>query len=315
MGTYQIIDQTSDSPVVSIAMLAYKHSMFIEEAIESVLKQKVNFPIQLVIAEDYSPDNTRDIVLAYQKKYPGSIKLLLQDKNVGAKQNNADLLVNLDGKYVAALEGDDFWIDENKLQKQVDFLDQNADCSMVFHNAVIRDEHSKQERLFNTIPTGYYNGNDFLKNWIVPTASVIVRKEVIDYLAQLDRSKMMYEDILFFLTTTKFGKAYYISESPWSFYRRHEGGMSYSSKRSYEFLQGYLEQYKCINKLFDYKYNYQIRVHQYDIRYKMCKFGLKKFKPHYFIINLFVILFGYLDVMILESVKNITPKIKKLFSK
>lgn len=132
MSSYKIINTGINSPDISIAMLAYNHEKFIGKAIESVLMQKTSYTYKIIIAEDFSTDNTREIVLEYKKKYPDKIKLILQDKNVGASQNNGDLLSNLEGKYIAALEGDDYWTDPLKLQKQVDFLEENKDYGIVW---------------------------------------------------------------------------------------------------------------------------------------------------------------------------------------
>ena len=161
MSTYQIIDSSSDVPDVSIAMLAYNHEKYIGEAIESVLMQKTNYKYKIVIAEDGSKDATRTILLDYQKKFPDRIRLILQVRNVGAQANNIDLLSNLEGKYVAALEGDDYWIDPLKLQKQIDYLEKNPDYGLVFTDADLYYQNSKKliksyDKTFKrTIPTGY----------------------------------------------------------------------------------------------------------------------------------------------------------------
>lgn len=131
-NSFKIINIGINSPDISIAMLAYNHERFIAEAIESVLMQKTSYTYKIIIAEDFSTDNTRKIVLEYQKKYPDKIKLILQEQNVGAGQNNIDLLSNLEGKYIAALEGDDYWTDPLKLQKQVDFLEENEEYGVVW---------------------------------------------------------------------------------------------------------------------------------------------------------------------------------------
>lgn len=114
-------------PMVSIGLMTYNHERFIGRAIESVLMQEVNFMYELVIAEDNSTDGTREVILSYKKKYPNVIRLLLQDENVGMKKNSNDLRRACWGRYRANLEGDDYWIDPGKLQKQVDFLENHPD--------------------------------------------------------------------------------------------------------------------------------------------------------------------------------------------
>lgn len=185
MKNYKTIDETSPSPMVSVAMLTYNHERYIEEAIESVLMQKTNFPIQLVIAEDCSTDNTRSIIMRYQKQFPSKIKLLLQNENIGAAHNNVNLLSNLSGKYVAALEGDDYWIDPLKLQKQVDFLEENKEYIAVGHQRIVVENDIEKNYfsqdilytqcvLFKNIinedyikfSAGVFNGDTFLFNYL-----------------------------------------------------------------------------------------------------------------------------------------------------
>lgn len=116
-----------DRPLVSVGILTYNHEKYIAEAIESVLKQKVNFKYEIVIAEDCSTDNTRKIVIEYQKKYPDIIRLILQPHNMGIQKNSNILRRACRGIYRANLEGDDYWAVEDKLQTQVDFLENNPD--------------------------------------------------------------------------------------------------------------------------------------------------------------------------------------------
>lgn len=181
MNSYQIIDFTSGVPDISIAMLAYNHEKFIVQAIEGVLMQKTSYKYKMVIAEDKSPDSTREMLLDYQKKYPDKIKLILQNKNVGSKNNNIDLLSNLEGKYIAALECDDYWTDPLKLQKQIGFLENNKDYSMVCHNAnIIYEGTDKQSIRFNQRNVeGDININEILSQWDIPTASMLFRIECV----------------------------------------------------------------------------------------------------------------------------------------
>ena len=182
MSNYQVINSSSANlPIVSIAMLTYNHENYIPEAIESVLMQKTDFPFQLVIAEDFSTDNTRKIVIDYQKKYPQKIKLILQNKNVGASKNNTALFENLKGKYIAALEGDDYWTDPLKLQKQVDFLEANEDFSICFHNVeeVNIDGVIFEKRLVQSSEEEKtYTIEDLSKGNFIHTASVVFRNNI-----------------------------------------------------------------------------------------------------------------------------------------
>lgn len=125
----------SKQPLVSVLMLAYNHAKYIGQAIKGVTIQRTSFPIELIIGEDCSPDNTRDVALSYQKKYPELIRMITADINVGARKNSYRLETSARGKYIAYCEGDDYWHDPQKLQMQVDFLENNPDYGMVFTNS------------------------------------------------------------------------------------------------------------------------------------------------------------------------------------
>lgn len=148
MSNYELIDFTSKDVVVSIAMLAYNHENCIAEALESVLMQKTQYNYVIVIAEDKSTDNTRQIILEYHKKYPEKIKLILQNENVGASKNNISLLENLEGKYMAALEGDDYWIDPLKLEKQIAIMEAKPEVVLTFTSRfILESDLTKTESL------------------------------------------------------------------------------------------------------------------------------------------------------------------------
>jgi len=113
-------------------MITYNHETYISDAIEGVLMQKTTFPFELIIGEDCSTDNTRDICIEYQNKYPNIIKLNFPEKNMGVLHNFTNTLKSGNGKYIAFCEGDDYWIDSSKLQEQVNFLESHSDYGLVF---------------------------------------------------------------------------------------------------------------------------------------------------------------------------------------
>lgn len=120
------------NPLVSVHMVTYNHEPYIAEAIEGVIAQKADFPIELIIGEDCSTDNTRAIVLEYQQRYPLLLRVLLPSRNVGAQANFEEVARACRGKYVATCEGDDYWLSPSKLQAQVDILESNPNVSAVF---------------------------------------------------------------------------------------------------------------------------------------------------------------------------------------
>ncbi|MBN2693423.1 glycosyltransferase, partial [bacterium] len=167
-------------PLVSVFMMAYNHEKYIIQAIDSILMQKVDFEYEIVIGEDCSTDQTRDILLSYKKKYPNKFNLLLHEKNVGAMKNQNAVLNACKGKYIAFCEGDDYWIDSNKLQKQVDFLEANSDYGLVYTNYKRFIDKSKQ---FETIVNNNkYSGNllnELIINNFIGTLTVLLKKEFI----------------------------------------------------------------------------------------------------------------------------------------
>lgn len=126
---------TAARPKLSVHMPAYNHGPYLAEAIDSVLAQKTNFAIELVIGEDCSTDATRQVALRYQDLYPGIVRVLAHPVNLGIWDNDQSIIAQCRGEYIAWLEGDDYWCSDTKLQRQVDLLDGNPALSACFHRA------------------------------------------------------------------------------------------------------------------------------------------------------------------------------------
>lgn len=135
-------------PKVSVALITYGHEAFIAEAIDGVLMQDVDFPIELVIGEDCSPDGTREIILRYVERYPGLIRLSEYEQNIGPNANFRTNLERCRGTYVALLDGDDYWKTEDKLSRQVALMDAHPDLSLCFHSAMaVYDDGSRPSKV------------------------------------------------------------------------------------------------------------------------------------------------------------------------
>lgn len=131
-----VIDETDiNSPLVCILMITYNHEKYIAQAIEGIITQKANFKYKLIIGEDCSTDKTRVICKKYQNLYPDKICLKLPEKNLGMNTNFVSNVQLCDSKYIAICEGDDYWTDPYKLQKQVDFLETNEDYVLIHTGA------------------------------------------------------------------------------------------------------------------------------------------------------------------------------------
>jgi len=120
------------TPLVTVLVTTYNQEKYIAQALDSVLAQKTDFPFEIYVSEDCGTDGTRTILQDYARRYPDSIRLNLRDKNVGISRNWYEGLCAA-GEYVCTLEGDDWWLDDCKLQKQMDFLREHPDYAAVSH--------------------------------------------------------------------------------------------------------------------------------------------------------------------------------------
>lgn len=119
-------------PLFSVSIIAYNQEQYIEQALDSIVAQKTNFPFEIVIGDDASKDRTREICEGYVKRYPGVVRLLPKGPNLGMMKNHIRGIKACRGKYIALLESDDYWIDEYKLQKQFDALDSDPQMTICF---------------------------------------------------------------------------------------------------------------------------------------------------------------------------------------
>lgn len=133
-----------ERPLVSVALITYNHERFVRKAIEGILMQKTDFDFELIIADDASTDGTSQIVFEYQKKYPRVIKVLPQTINLGMRKNVLRLWKACRGKYIAMLEGDDFWSYDLKLQRQIGYLEMHKRAMAAAHNVLCIDENGEK---------------------------------------------------------------------------------------------------------------------------------------------------------------------------
>lgn len=213
--------------MVSVAMITYNHERFIAQAVESVLMQETDFPVEIVIGEDCSTDGTRAIVAEYARRNPDRIRLLLPKHNVGMIHNFVATLEACRNKYVALLEGDDYWTDPRKLQKQVDFLETHRDHAICFHRTCqlvqttgeVKNVHPRH-RLF---PKRTYTLNDIVRMNFIPTASVLFRNRLIlkppDWYFNAPAG-----DWPLFVLLAEHGKIGFINQTM-SVWRIHDGGV------------------------------------------------------------------------------------------
>lgn len=259
--------------MVSICCITYNHEKYIRNALDGFLKQKTNFRYEIIVHDDVSTDNTANIVKEYEKKYPGIFNNIYQTENQCSKGNSPTLtaMKSARGKYIALCEGDDYWIDENKLQMQFNYMEQNKDCSFCFHNAQIYDERTKmvirnfvpyrnEQKKYLTKDNKYNTGELALLNEI-PTASYFFRNNIVfpDWCHNL-----VAGDIVIQLLSTNKGFAYYMDEVM-SVYRIGTGISAMDKWRADDKnknvlkilnrLKGYIYIYENINKESNYEYD------------------------------------------------------------
>lgn len=166
------------APLVSVALITYRHERYVAQAIESVLAQEADFAVELVIGEDCSPDGTRAIVEGYGRRHPDRIRLLLPDRNQGATANFAATIGACRGRYVALLEGDDHWTDPAKLARQVAHLEAHPEQSSCFTGTVAIDgDGTVIERIRPLVEKPAYDLDDVLGGEFFPTAATMYRRE------------------------------------------------------------------------------------------------------------------------------------------
>ncbi|MDD5455805.1 MAG: glycosyltransferase [Candidatus Margulisbacteria bacterium] len=244
------------APKVSVCMITYNHEAFIAQSIESVLAQKTNFDVELVIGEDCSTDKTREIILGYKAQYPERIRLLLPDKNIGMAKNFIQCLQTCTGQYVALLEGDDFWNEPDKLQRQADILDAHSAAAICFNcTRVIYTAAPEKSTLYPEPDFAEWSSlPDLLNKNFMHTCSVMFRNRLFKTFPDWFE-KILTLDHALHILNARFGDIYYLPEVL-STYRVHAGGI-FSPQKTEHFERNCLSALLLnveLQKLFKYQY-------------------------------------------------------------
>ncbi len=231
------MSENHQAPLLSIHCLVYNHARYLRDCLNGFVMQKTDFAFEAIVHDDASTDESAAIIREYAEKYPHIIKPIYQTENQYCKKDGSigravAAAYSPESRYVAFCEGDDYWTDSTKLQKQVDFLETHPDYSMCFHRAMMKWEHSdKPDEIFSQLEDREYSGVEIFHTWLVPTASVVVRRSVFtsDIYKRVHASRQLFHhgDILIFLCAAAVGKLRAMSDIM-SVYRRHEGGVVYS---------------------------------------------------------------------------------------
>lgn len=250
---------------LSVWMITYNHEKYIAQAIESVLSQRTTFEFDLVIGEDFSTDTTRSICRAYATRFPGKINVLEHSKNIGIHANLVATLRACRGQYVATLEGDDYWTDPLKLQKQVDFMDANPDFVLCYQKTREINEVTGEEKITNETDHPETDMIELLeRGWFMRTGSLLFRNGLIGdfpdwYFAYRSTDYMLH------ILLAEHGKIKFLNDTT-SVYRRHETGITQSFQRGIiEFNEKKRQLLDQLNVYLGYRYQDSIRKHQREL--------------------------------------------------
>jgi glycosyltransferase involved in cell wall biosynthesis len=217
------------APLLSVCCTTYQHVHFIRQAIEGFLMQRTSFPIEIIIRDDASKDGTAAIVKEYAERHPNLIRAILNEENQFSKgvRPMPDAISHARGKYIAICEGDDYWTDPLKLQKQVDFLEANPSVSMVFHNVWVRHQESRWDRFLNHgIKKDRFTLADVLASeWFVGTCSMVYRRSALEGVDTSPFSWCLSGDMVLQFHLAQAGDFVYM-DAVMGVYRRHDGGIS-----------------------------------------------------------------------------------------
>lgn len=221
--------------MVSVCVLSYNHEKYLRQCLDGIFMQEVSFPIEVRVHDDASTDRSQEIIKEYQQRYPDILKPILQSENQYSKGGgilNKILLPLCEGKYIALCEGDDYWTDPLKLQKQVDFLESHEDYSMCFHAAKILNQGVDVNRtgaVCERVIDKEYTSTELFENWIAPTASIVYRKDLVEGFKMKHAEWLTRGDIALVLRSSHTGKVWGMSELM-SVYRIQPNSVSHNQE-------------------------------------------------------------------------------------
>ncbi|MGD9859927.1 MAG: glycosyltransferase [Marinobacterium sp.] len=237
-----------NQPKISICCITYNHELYIEDALKGFLIQKTNVPFEILIHDDASVDKTPSIIKSYKDKYPRIIKTFFKKENVWSKGKRfiivRYLVPHAKGKYLAFCEGDDFWIDSFKLDKQYEVMQATPSLSMCAHSVHIMNEKevAKKQNRYSKLP-GRFDLNNVLVGHGVPTLSIFCKNEFSEFLKFFDK-KITSGDKAIILFLLKSGDGSFIGNEM-GFYRTHSEGVTRKDRTVDEDIENFLNLISC----------------------------------------------------------------------
>jgi glycosyltransferase involved in cell wall biosynthesis len=272
-------NNVSENPLVSVLVITYQHKDYIKECLDGILMQKTDFPFEILIGEDDSKDGTREICIEYAKKYSNLIRLFLHSRENNILINGSPTwhfnslynMLSASGKYIALCEGDDYWTDSDKLQKQIEFLEANRNFSacthlsdVVFENTIMGNEYRFKRQIKKTL----FTINDVLEHTPFHTGSLVYRNKLLD-LEKMSRYGLfaLNRDHPFLIILASSGPIKRLPDIM-STYRRNGGGIS----ENIDYKRMYLANMDMADALSGYLKNFKLRsfyIKGHWHRYKM----------------------------------------------
>ncbi len=285
------VNKVVGEPEISVCIQTYQHSKYIRQCLDSILDQKVNFDYEILLGEDASNDGTREICIEYADKFPDKIRLFLHSRKnnieiCGHPTGRFNFMYNLfhaRGRYVAFCEGDDYWVDPQKLQKQYNFLEDHSECSVCFTAAQFHfEQNPAREKIYRPKKAASQKRYD-LKDAIIKagefmiTASIFFRQKYMDEIPEWMFNSPVGDLPLSLFLGTK-GKYGYIDDVT-CVYRVNTSGswshqMNFEKRREHVFK--ILEMYDEFNEYTDYKYNWLVQIEKARIHFNDKKSIVKR---------------------------------------
>jgi len=221
-----------DKPLVTICSITFNHENYIEQALDSFLIQETSFPFEIIVHDDLSTDNTSAIIQQYEEKYPKIIKPIYQKENQYSKGIRAIspifVFPKAKGKYLTLCEGDDYWTGISKLEQQVEFLENNNNYSLCYHNSTVVDENSHLlEKMKHASPKDYTVEEMLLGETFILTNTIMFRNFTPEILKgyQVKYKEVFNGDMALMHQLGFMGKCKYLEEVDFAAYRVHSGGV------------------------------------------------------------------------------------------
>lgn len=258
-------NNTNEEIKVTILSITYNHEKYIKQMLDSLIKQKTDFKYKVLIGDDASTDDTANIIRQYADEYPEIVVPVLREKNIGVHRNLYDLLSKIDSDYIAYCEGDDYFLTSDKLQKQVNFMNANTNCSLCFHPVKVFYENNEYpESVFPEDAANFpFTVESLIKFNFIQTNSVMWRRQNYQNMPE----QVMPLDWFLHFYHAKYGEIGFLPEVM-SAYRKHDGGIwsKFNERETfrkygiglvkfyYEVVKLYPESDELLNKIIRYQY-------------------------------------------------------------